>query len=242
MDTINAALENKNTLLKDIVAINYKAAEVFESYGIDFCCNGNRPLSQACEEKNVSPDEIINKLNDLNNTPASSGKYELWSLSYLIEHIVNNHHNYIREMVPIIKEHLNKVTEKHSARHIELLRINELFTDLSNELLMHLQKEERILFPLIKELESAVTANPGQPVNLRMNIQGPISMMEREHSNAGAIFEEMKLLSDNFTTPADGCATYNVTYKELDEFEKDLHRHIFLENSILFPKAIAMYE
>jgi regulator of cell morphogenesis and NO signaling len=242
MDTINAALDNKNALLKEIVAKNYKAAEIFEKYGIDFCCNGNRPLDQACTEKNVSVEEILNKLDALNNTPAPPEKYELWTLSYLIDHIINNHHNYIQDMVPIIKEHLNKVTGKHSARHNELVRINELFTDLSNELLLHLKKEERILFPLIKELEFVVKANPGRPADLRMNIKGPISMMEMEHANAGAIFEEMKKLSDNFTTPDDGCATYNLTYRELEEFEKDLHKHIFLENSILFPKAIIMSE
>ncbi|MDP4174976.1 MAG: iron-sulfur cluster repair di-iron protein [Bacteroidota bacterium] len=228
-------------LIKDIVAEDFRAAAIFEKHGIDFCCKGKRALKDACRDKQLNIDEVITDLTQIEQTSGSkeSERYDLWELDYLTMYIINNHHKYVQRSIPQITGHLEKIMQVHGKKHPYLEEVTKLFYSVSNELISHLRKEENILFPMVMNLMTITKAN-GNLKHLDSSIAMPIAVMEREHDSAGSILERIRVITNNFTLPEDACGTFEVTYKELDEFERDLHKHVFLENSILFPKAIAL--
>ncbi len=161
-----------------------------------------------------------------------------WPVHRLIDHIVARHHAYVRLAVPNIAHRLAKLVSVHGERHPELARIARAFDQLQHDLQHHLMKEEHVLFPYIREL-ARTTPGPRPPSPFG-TIENPIRMMEREHRDAGDEMHLIRELTNGYTPPADGCATYTVAFAELAEFERDLHRHVHLENNVLFPKAIGL--
>jgi regulator of cell morphogenesis and NO signaling len=216
--------------LAQIVTDHYQAAGVFEKYGLDFCCKGKRSLEKACIEKSLPIEEIEVALKESFHQPADKDVANL-SLTDLSDYIVNTHHAYVKEQGPQLLFFLQKIASKHGDRHPELQKVLKLFIELKADLDQHLQKEERILFPRIKEMES----NPGHLDPGYLN--GPVSVMEHEHEEAGTILEQLRTLTGNYTPPADACTTYKLSYASLQAFEADLHKHVHLENNILFPRA-----
>jgi regulator of cell morphogenesis and NO signaling len=233
--------EVKEKAVGEIVKENFKAADVFSKHGIDFCCGGKIGLEQACNENGSDLNTIVSELNELENQ-ASAGNFDFdsWELSFLIDFIINTHHNYIRKAVPEILPLAQKVAEVHGDIHPEVVKINELFTALAEELMSHMEKEEQILFPIIKKLTDPSTTQEEIDNFHCGSVDGPISVMEAEHDNAGDILKEISKLSSGYTLPEGGCNTYRVLYGKLNEFENDLHRHIHLENNILFPKSLQL--
>ena len=225
----------------EIVASNFKTSKVLTSYGIDFCCKGGITLEEACTNHEVSLDQVINELQDSFVTEDIYG-YEQMGLDDLIELIINVHHKYIESTTPALQVYLDKLCNVHGDRHPELFKIRNLFYDTSVALTAHMQKEESVLFPYIQKMVAAkkdgfVLSKPHFG-----DINNPISMMEEEHQTEGKRFGEISKLSNGYTCPADGCKTYWVAYAMLKEFEEDLHKHIHLENNILFPKAIKLFK
>lgn len=226
--------------LAEIVTDNIRSAVVFEEFGLDFCCNGNRSLKSACEDKKVDVQKVVNELSSLSVNDKGSQNVNDWQLDFLVDYIVNNHHQYVRRMIPVISLHTDKVASVHGNNHAETLQIADLFLAVREELEGHMMKEERILFPQIKQMvlnqkESSQFFPP--PFG---TIQNPIRMMELEHTNAGEALSKIKELSNGYTPPKDACNTFKALYSELKEFEEDLHKHIHLENNILFPKSIEL--
>jgi regulator of cell morphogenesis and NO signaling len=244
MNTLNNVNveELADKTLAEITTENIRAAIVFEEYGLDFCCKGNRPLSEACSEKNIDTKKIINELKNHGEKNNGEQKANEWQLDFLIDFIINNHHQYVRRMIPIISLHSDKVASVHGKNHPETLQIADLFLTVREELEGHMMKEERILFPYIKQMVNA------QRENIELNqppfgtIHNPIRMMESEHASAGDALYKIRDLSENFSAPSDACNTFKALYSELKEFEEDLHKHIHLENNILFPKSIKLEE
>jgi regulator of cell morphogenesis and NO signaling len=234
-----ASEDNKQTL-SEIVKNNYKAAAVFERYNLDFCCKGNKVLSTACEEKGVNESEVLSELSKIESYQNSSINYEEWGLDFLIDYIVNTHHNYVRKMIPVISEHVNKVASVHGQNHPELSEIARHYSTVYKDLKQHMMKEEEILFPHIKYLVKSKGTGSKIESPYFGSVRNPIKMMEAEHVNAGDELFEIRRLSNNYTIPADACNTFRITFLELKEFEEDLHRHVHLENSILFPKSIIL--
>lgn len=233
----------KSKSLAQIVTSNHQAAAVLEKYNLDFCCKGNRSLEQACMEKELPVDQIANELKGL-TTPDPANNTALFNdmtLTQLADYIVLTHHVYVKKELPQIFNYLEKVNSKHGQRHPELKNIFQLFAAVKEELEGHMKKEELILFPRIKELEKLVD-NPG---HLKLNIgylQSPILVMEQEHDHAGTLFNEIRILTNNYTPPTEACTTYRLSFTALQAFEADLHQHVHLENNILFPKAIASFK
>ena len=210
---------------------------------MDFCCNGKRTLTDACTEKGINTESIIGEIESLNLSSVQEElKPDEWSLDFLIQFIINNHHAYINRMLPVISAHTQKVAAVHGENHPETIKIAEIFSLINNELKHHMMKEEKILFPHINMLVNA--ENNGGIVERPYfgTIKNPITMMENEHQSAGNGMLEIRNLTNNYTHPSDACETFKITCKELKEFEEDLHRHIHLENNILFPKAINLEE
>jgi regulator of cell morphogenesis and NO signaling len=230
---------NRQTL-SEIVKNNFKAAAVFEKYNLDFCCKGNKFLSTACEEKGVDESEILSELQRIKTYQNSSINYEEWSLDFLIDYIVNTHHSYVRRMIPIISEHVNKVASVHGSNHPELKEIARIFSVVYKDLKQHMMKEEEILFPHIKYLVKSKANGTKIESPYFGTVQNPIRLMESEHQNAGDELFEIRKLSNSYKVPEDACNTFSVTFQELKEFEEDLHKHVHLENSILFLKSVQL--
>ncbi|WP_266202986.1 iron-sulfur cluster repair di-iron protein [Pontibacter kalidii] len=225
----------------ELVAKDFRKAQVFKKYGIDFCCGGKKSVKQVCAEKGISQDELEAELLAMDEAEkAREAEYDKWDLGFLADYIVNMHHTYVRESIPALYEYTTKIARVHGSRHPELLEVVKHFTNVANELEAHLPKEERVLFPYIKQLEEAKKNGVKLDTAAFGSVQNPINMMEMEHENAGSELEKIRELTNGYTLPADACATYTVAFKKLKEFEDDLFRHIHLENNILFPKAIEM--
>lgn len=220
-----------------VVARDYRAAAVLEKYGIDFCCGGNIPLAEACRDKGVDPEALRLELEQAAARPLDrSQNYDAWALPFLADYIVNTHHVYLRENIPTISAYARKIAQVHGAGHPEVVEIAGIFDKLSAEMTLHLQKEEEQLFPAIKKLvslEKQGEAAAGDVEELRK----VLAELSHEHDEVGAAVHEIRRLAGNYTVPGDVCNTFMVTYQKLREFEDDLHKHVHLENNILFPKA-----
>jgi regulator of cell morphogenesis and NO signaling len=230
-----------NQTLAEIVTKDHRTAALFEKYHLDFCCKGKRTLSQACEELSIPAAELVNELAGITAAPDSATDFNKMSLTELVHHIVNTYHVYVKnEMTPLLA-YLQKVTAKHGGRHPEMHKITALFSALKEEMEMHMQKEEMILFPRITETEKFVFSQHNKPPFSLTYLQAPVSVMEQEHDHAGEIMSEIRKLTNDYTPPADACTTYRLSYASLEAFEKELHQHVHLENNILFPKAIDLF-
>ena len=215
---------------------------VFEKLGIDYCCGGNRPLDEACAAVNLNVDEVLKSLETALAEPVRPSDRELraGSLAELISHIEKSHHVYVRTHVPEIATLLEKVHGKHGANHPELEKIRNVFHGLGRELMTHLMKEESILFPYIERMEEAVVqGDPILPPPF-VTVANPVRMMEHEHDSAGAAIKALREASHGYAPPADACTSFRALYVALENFEKDLHQHIHLENNALFPRALEM--
>lgn len=232
----------KDTNIGDLVAQNYKTASVFKQNGIDFCCNGNRTIGDACANKNIDTDKVLNQLSEVSKQASGANiDYASWPLDLLADYIEKKHHRYVESKASEIKPFLAKIANVHGGRHPELLEVEQLFNESVGELAMHMKREELVLFPYIRKMVTA--ANSGTSVQAPFGtVQNPIQNMMHEHDTEGERFRKISKLTNDYTTPADGCNTYKVTFAMLKEFEDDLHLHIHLENNILFPKSIELEE
>lgn len=235
--TLNDLMEKT---LAEIVTDNIRAAIVFEEHGLDFCCKGKRSLKDACYQKNIDVKKIVNELTNLSENSSGAQNVNDWQLDFLVDYIMNNHHQYVRRMIPVISLHTDKVASVHGQNHPETKQIADLFLAVRDELEGHMMKEERVLFPHIKQMVLNKKENSQFFPPPFGTIQNPIRMMELEHTSAGDALSKIRELSNNYTYPEDACNTFKALYSELKKFEEDLHKHIHLENNILFPKSIEL--
>ena len=224
----------------EIVAENYKTADVFKKHGIDFCCGGGVGLAEICRRKSLNYTQIETELAALSNDIPESHNFNNWEVDVLVDYIIEKHHTYVTENIPLLFEYAEKVARVHGQNYPETVKIKDLFYKVAEELPVHLQKEEQILFPFIKMMAEAKRKGLPMPKPPFGTVQNPIRMMENEHDDSGELFKEIAVLSNHYQPPEGACNTFRVLYAKLKEFEDDLHRHIHLENNILFPKAIGL--
>ena len=226
--------------LATIVTNNHFTVPVLEKYDLDFCCKGKRTLADACAEKGISIEAISEELENSSLTPTNKMPFTEMTADQLISYILIHHHFYVKQSMPTIIGHLEKVAAKHGDRFPYMVEVLALFRDIEAEMTMHMHKEEVILFPRIKEIDALQQTN--QHSNLVAGyITAPIQVMELEHEHAGDVLYKIRSLTNNYTPPADACTTFQVSLAELKEFEEDLHRHVHLENNLLFPMAEKMF-
>ncbi len=231
----------KKSIIGEIVATDYRTAAVFGTFGIDFCCKGNKSIGDVCEAKNIDSNVLIERLNAVINLPENKAvDYQAWHIDLLADYIEKNHHRYVQEKIPIINQYLDKLCSVHGLKNPELFAIREQFNHAATELLAHMKKEELVLFPYIRKMVKTTISHQEISTPHFGTVQNPVHMMMHEHDTEGERFRRIAQLSNDYTPPADACNTYRVTYNLLNEFENDLHTHIHLENNILFPKAIQL--
>ena len=228
-----------NQIIGELVAKDYRTASVFKKYSIDFCCQGNRTIEEACEKKNIDTKKVLEDLVAMMEAKSeSTTDYQSWPLDLLADYIEKKHHRYVQEKTLEIQPYLDKICKVHGERHPELLKIKEEFNASAGELAAHMKKEELILFPFIRKMTKAKLENAKVDAAHFGTVKNPIQMMMSEHTVEGNRFMKIEELTNNYTPPQDACNTYRVSFALLKEFEQDLHLHIHLENNILFPKAI----
>ncbi len=230
-----------NQFIGEIVAQNHRASSIFRKHGIDFWCQGDRTINDAYTDYRVDTKLVLRELDEsINITNTDIADYKTWPLDKLADYIVKKHHRYVEKKISELSPYLKKVFEVHGKRHPELFDINLQFKAASGRLLQHMKKEEFSLFPFIRKMIKAQHKNMKVEVPSFGTIVSPIKILMDEHVTEGDRFKKIRKLSMQYSPPADACDTFRVTYAMLREFEEDLQKHVYLENNILFPKAIAM--
>lgn len=240
MGTTGTASGRKPTI-GELVANDWRKAEVFEKYRIDFCCGGKRTVEEACMKKGIDLSLVEADLQRVQQREIEGTEnFKDQELDSLIDFIIKKHHKYVAEAVPFLDEISLKVARVHGDSHPELIEISNYTQQVTEELSMHMRKEEMILFPYIKRLVEAERAGQTVAPPPFVTISNPINMMEAEHISAGGAMEAIEELSNNYSPPPDACTSYRVLFAKLREFQQDLHQHIHLENNILFPRALIL--
>ena len=228
-----------NGTARELASAAPGATRVFEKFGIDYCCGGERSLAQACSAAKVNLQEVADAL----ETPQPQSGEREWqkaTLAELVKHIVAKHHEYVRQEIQRLIPLFSKVAGVHGKNHPELEQIQSSFQALAEELTTHLMKEERMLFPYIEQLELAAKSGNRLAASPFGTVKNPVRMMMMEHDSAGELLRKMREVSKNYNLPADACMSVQMLYRALEEFEADLHQHIRLESNILFPRAIEL--
>ena len=222
----------------EIVAADFRTAAVFEKHGIDFCCGGTVPLATVCTKYGLDLAAIAEELEAVKNDPADrSQNYSSWALPFLADYIVNTHHAYLKENDEQIAAYARKIADVHGAHHPEVIRIAAIFDKITADMTAHLKEEEEVFFPALKRVDAARISGNTPDAGDRETIRLTLLTLYREHEEIGDAVHTIRDLSKGYAIPDDVCNTFTVTYRKLKEFEDDLHKHVHLENNILFPKA-----
>ena len=236
------SLSRETTEVGDIVAGDYRTAEVFKKHGIDFCCGGAVTLAAACAAKAIDPSVLARELEAATRTPArQDADYGNWTLTRLIDHIKAIHHAYVRANAAQTGAYARKIADVHGDRHPELAEIAAAFDQMATELTTHLAHEEEVVFPAIKRAEAAGRSGSTPETADAETIACSIEALVREHEEVGSALHHVRDLAMGYGLPPDACATWSLTYERLQAFEADLHKHVHLENNVLFPRAAGRY-
>lgn len=235
---------------KDLIVEDLTVAEValtfthsfkeMSRYKLDFCCRGKKAFTEACRVSGVDPKTVLRNLAQSQDDKRTDNteNFAAWDVPSLINFIVHHHHRYVRGRIPVIKELLNQVCEVHGARSPFLFSIRQAFESLSKELLNHLPKEEKIVFPSILQMYKPKDVT-SDLYFIKNYLSEPLNIVEEEHVHAGELIHSIRFHSDNYTPPSNACPTLKMTYAMLHQFDDNLIQHIHIENNILYPKAMA---
>ena len=229
-----------NKTVREIALEAPLTTRVFEEFKIDYCCGGRINFTEACQNAGVDPSIVERKLDTVMQSAAPSGALEQAGPAKLIEHIVQTHHVFTRSELSRLIPLMEKVVRKHGDTHPELFEIQEKFTLLNDELLPHMAKEEMVLFPYINELDHASAAGQNARPPHFGTVRNPVRMMMFEHDAAGELLRSIRGLSSDYAIPEGACPSFAALYAGLEDLEKDLHKHIHLENNVLFEQAIEL--
>jgi regulator of cell morphogenesis and NO signaling len=225
--------------VRDFVLDQPGSAQVFEHFGIDYCCGGSHTLAEACKLANRSIEEVAAALEKCDAAPPEQD-WRTATLTELVQHIVDTHHAFTQAEIARLTGLIAKVVASHGQSHPELSGVQMTFAGLAEELLEHMRKEETMLFPYIAQIEEAARMKRQLPQPMFGTVQNPVAVMIMEHEASGQALEKIRETTKDYAVPSDGCASYQHLYQALPRFAADLHRHIHLENNILFPRVIEL--
>lgn len=232
-----------DSFVSDIVKQDYRAADVFLKYDIDFCCGGKWPLDTICKNKGLDSAEILKELHrSMRHTAASIVlEFDNWTIDFLADYILNIHHRYLHKALPDANEYVNRFLDGHRQKFPELAELEKIMQRMMKEIPPHMKKEEEVIFPYIKQIYHAWRHKESYASLLIRTLRKPVEeVMKGEHESVGKQLHRMREITNNYTIPANACVTHRVTFAKLRELDNNLVQHIHLENNILFPKAIAM--
>jgi regulator of cell morphogenesis and NO signaling len=225
--------------IRDIALATPATTRVFEEFKIDYCCGGRRSITDACISAGIDPAILTERIAAViaNQNAADLDQPENKTPAELIGYIIAKHHLFTAHEVERLAPLMAKVVSRHGDNHPELAELQKLFTALAESLLPHMRKEEGVLFPYIQMLEAAAEGLTPAPFSHFGTVQNPIRMMMSEHNVDGDRLRQMRELTGDYTLPEGACPSFTALYAGLEDLERDLHRHIHLENNVLFPAA-----
>jgi regulator of cell morphogenesis and NO signaling len=219
-----------DTILGDVVTADPSSTRILDRFGIDYCCNGQRSIADACATSDVEVDELLTALDA--GEPGQRADWADLDDAALIDHILSTHHRFLWDEFPRMSDLVDKVARVHGPNHSELARVREAFQQLRNGVEPHLRNEETVLFPELSERNGAAE----RPISDELRTALRENM--KEHDRAGEVLVELRRLTGGYTIPADACASYTAMLSGLEEIESDLHMHVHKENNVLFPRAL----
>ena len=218
-----------------LVAERPARARVFQSFEIDFCCGGGKTVAEACKAKGINPKIVLDMIGIVDEKPSAEERdWTKATMTELCDDIESTHHDYLKRELPRLEFMARKVADRHGSHTPHLVELRDVFLGVKAELESHMQKEEQVLFPICRQMD---TAKAAFPVHCG-TVQNPIRVMIQEHDDAGGALERIRALTGGYVPPAEACNTYRAYFDGLAEFERDMHRHVHKENSVLFPKAV----
>lgn len=232
-----------SSFVTDIVVHDYRTADVFRKYDIDFCCGGKWSLDIVCQNKDLDTEEVISELRKIVRQSASNAAldFDSWDIDFLADYIFNVHHRYLKKALVETKEQVNRFLNGHRKKFPELEEIEIIMNQFMKEIPPHMKQEEEVFFPYIKQIHHAHKHRESYARLLIRTLRKPLEeVMQKEHELTGSNLNRMRRITNNYTPPANACLTHKITFAKLDELDKDLVQHIHLETNILFPKAIKM--
>ena len=234
-------MTESNRTIGEIVAEDYRTAEVFEAHGIDFCCGGNIPLRTTCTKKGIDLAVLTQELEAVKNEPIErSQDFASWEISFLVDYIVNVHHGYLKDNIEKIDGYAQKIAVVHGTKHPEVIEIAAIFHKIAAELMLHLKVEEEDFFPAVKRVDAHKKAGTTLAVEDVATIENSLKKLQEEHEDIGGAIHKIRHLAGDYAIPDNVCNTFALTYRKIKEFEDDIHKHVHLENNILFTKAVRL--
>jgi regulator of cell morphogenesis and NO signaling len=235
---------DKDLTVHDIVSKDYRTADVFRKYGIEYCCGGKIPLQMACDNKGVDTDKVLKDLNEVTRdvrVSSSDLNYNDWDIDFLTDYIVNVHHQNIRRSLPQLKVHLDQFAEGHLKKFEYLAELQRSLNQFNKTVLVHMEQEEEIIFPYIRQIAHAYHSRASYASLLVRTLRKPVDdIMQHEHDVTARMLKHWRDLTNNYTTPSHACISHQVVFKKFREVDNDIVQHLHLENNFLFPKAISM--
>ena len=227
--------------IRDIALASPQTTRVFEEFKIDYCCGGRKLLEDVCMDSGLDFRMVAEKLKSAmrdNDSRRDSGMPQDKSTSQLIDYIIGKHHVFTVQEIERLTPLMEKVCQRHGEQHPELFKLQTIFQALSDSLIPHMRKEENVLFPYIQQLESSSLIGQSATPPHFGTVQNPIRMMVADHEEDGERLRIMREISGDYTLPDGACPSFTALYAGLQDLERDLHRHIHLENNVLFPSAV----
>ena len=234
---------DKQSFVSDIVKRDYRTAVVFRRHGIEYCCGARFPLELVCSLKGLDLESICEELETASQTVTIPGplRFEEWDPAFLADYIVHIHHDYLKSTLPAALETIEEFSEGHKKKFTQLPELVAIFSGMVKELLNHLEYEEEIIFPYVKQIAHAYKQRESYASLLVRTLRKPVEeVMQHEHRFVEEALTRIHELTNNYFIPAEACTSHKVSFLTLRDLEKDILQHLHLENDILFPKAIGM--
>ncbi|MFZ1701720.1 MAG: iron-sulfur cluster repair di-iron protein [Pyrinomonadaceae bacterium] len=229
--------------IRDIALEAPATTRVFEEFKIDYCCGGRRSIDDVCLSAGIDPEVLTQRINAViaeQSNGVNTDHPEQKAPSDLIGYILSKHHVFTAEEIARLTPLMNKVATRHGENHPELFELQSVFDALADSLIPHMRKEEAVLFPYIQMLEESAKHDLSVSPPHFGSVQNPIRMMMSEHDTDGERLQRMRSITGDYTLPEGACPSFTALYAGLQDLERDLHRHIHLENNVLFPAAAAL--
>lgn len=234
---------NDDRTAREIVNQDYRTADVFKKWGINYCCGGNIPLNEVCEQQNLDRAVIEKDLEKAVQTVniSNSLSYDEWPLDFLIDYIIYIHHGYIKQTTPVLSDQLRSFVAGHIKKYPYLDEVQEVFFDLAAELFEHVKNEEEVIFPYLKQISNTYRRKEVYGRLFVSTLRKPLAdMVGKEHNRIAALLTELRRATNNYIFDSNACTNHRVIYHKLKEFDGDLVQHKHLENNVLIPKALQM--
>ena len=237
---LSSGLVNKESSVSSIVANDYRAADVFLKYGVGFCCGGRSPLAEACNLKDIDIDVIVEELEKATRTVLLSNytRFDEWSPGFLADYIVNVHHQYLKTTLPSMVVYVDLFVADHRIKYPQLEPLQPLLKKMQADFMQHMQQEEEIFFPYIKQVAHAWQHSESYAALLVKTLGKPLYLLAQQEKELFNGLMQIRAITENYQPPANACLMHKVTFFKLKELDNDLAQHMHLENEILFPRVM----